>query len=51
MSLRLRVALAAAIGVLVTIVVSSVALYLGVRRNLYDQVDAGRARSAPCPAG
>jgi two-component system sensor histidine kinase MprB len=39
-SLRLRVALAAAVAVLVTILVSSVAIYFGVRQHLYDQVDA-----------
>lgn len=40
MSLRLRVALAAAVAVLVTILVSSIAIYFGVRQHLYDQVDA-----------
>jgi two-component system sensor histidine kinase MprB len=48
-SLRLRVALAAAVAVLVTILVSSVALYFGVRQYLYDQVDASlsKVRQAP----
>lgn len=44
MSLRLRVALSAAVAVLVTVVVSSVALYFGVRRYLYDRVDASLSK-------
>lgn len=49
MSLRLRVALAAAVAVLVTIVVSSVALYLGVRQHLYDQVDGSLSKIRQAP--
>ena len=46
MSLRLRVALAATAAVLVMVVVSSVALYVGVRRYLYHRADASLTRSA-----
>jgi two-component system sensor histidine kinase MprB len=48
-SLRLRVALAAAVAVLVTILVSSVALYFGVRQHLYDQVDASMSKISQVP--
>jgi two-component system, OmpR family, sensor histidine kinase MprB len=48
-SLRLRVALTAAVAVLVTIVVSSAALYLGVRQHLYDQVDASLSKVSAVP--
>jgi two-component system, OmpR family, sensor histidine kinase MprB len=48
-SLRLRVALAAAVAVLVTIVVSSITLYFGVRQHLYDQVDASLSQIRTVP--
>jgi two-component system, OmpR family, sensor histidine kinase MprB len=48
-SLRLRVALTVAVAVLVTIAVSSVALYLGVRQHVYDQVDAQLAEVRTVP--
>jgi two-component system, OmpR family, sensor histidine kinase MprB len=48
-SLRLRVALTAAVAVLVTIAVSSVALYFGVRQHLYDQVDASLSKVRAVP--
>lgn len=51
MSLRLRVGLAAAVAVLVTIIASSVALYFIVRQHLYDQVDAGLAKIRTPPGG
>jgi two-component system, OmpR family, sensor histidine kinase MprB len=48
-SLRLRVALATAAAVLVMVVVSSAALYVGLRRYLYHQADAslGAVRNSP----
>jgi two-component system, OmpR family, sensor histidine kinase MprB len=49
-SLRLRVAFAAAVAVLVTIIASSVALYFSVRQHLYDQVDADLAKIRTLPA-
>lgn len=49
MSLRLRVALAAAVAVLVAILVSSIALYFGVRQHLYDQVDASLSKVSQVP--
>ena len=51
MSLRLRVGLAAAVAVLVTIIASSVALYFVVRQHLYDQVDAELSKIRVLPAG
>jgi two-component system, OmpR family, sensor histidine kinase MprB len=48
-SLRLRVAFAAAVAVLVTILASSVALYFGVRQHLYDQVDASMSKVSQVP--
>ena len=51
MSLRLRVGLAAAVAVLVTIIASSVALYFIVRQHLYDQVDAELSKIRALPAG
>jgi len=48
-SLRLRVALTAAVAVLVTLAVSSVALYFGVRQRLYDQVDASLSKVRTVP--
>jgi hypothetical protein len=50
-SLRLRVALATAASVLVMVVVSSVALYVGVRRYLYHQADASLSAVRNSPLG
>jgi two-component system, OmpR family, sensor histidine kinase MprB len=50
-SLRLRVALAAAVAVLVMVVVSSVALYVGVRRYLYHRADASLSALRSSPLG
>ena len=44
MSLRLRVTLASAAAMLVMVVVSSVALYVGVRRYLYHRADVSLKR-------
>ena len=51
MSLRLRVALAATAAVLVMVVVSSVALYVGVRRYLYHRADASLSAIRNSPLG
>jgi two-component system, OmpR family, sensor histidine kinase MprB len=48
-SLRLRVALTAAVAVLVAIAASSVALYFGVRQQVYDQVDASLSKIRTVP--
>jgi two-component system sensor histidine kinase MprB len=48
-SLRLRVALSAAVAVLVTVAVSSVATYFGVRQHLYDQVDTSMSKISQVP--
>jgi two-component system sensor histidine kinase MprB len=50
-SLRLRVALATAASVLVMVIVSSVALYVGVRRYLYHQADASLSAVRNSPLG
>lgn len=49
MSLRLRVALAAAVAVLIAIVVSSAALYFGVREHIYDQIDSSLSEIRTTP--
>jgi two-component system sensor histidine kinase MprB len=50
-SLRLRVALATAAAVLVTVVASSVALYFGVRQYLYHRADVSLSAARNPPLG
>ena len=51
MSLRIRVALASAATMLVMVVVSSVALYVGVRRYLYHRADVSLSAARNPPLG